>query len=89
MGNVHILFPSIFRDPIARFRDRFPGPWSVAEFDGGYVVLDSKHARLMTIETSAQARSSRLSRPQAFVLAHAIARIGCPTSPLSETYKQA
>ena len=76
MGHVHVLYPSLFRDPIGIFRRRFPGPWSVLAVDGGYGVVDEQNARLITIEASGPERPDRMPVGQAFALAKAIARLG-------------
>ena len=84
MSKVHVLFPTVWRDPIDRFRERFPVPWSVEECEGGYCVLDARDVRLITFSACGQGQSlkqcgsvsSHLSRPIALTLARAIARMG-------------
>lgn len=76
MGQVHVLFPSLYRDGLHRIRERFPAPWSVKECDRGYVVMDAHETRLTTILVSRGERADGLSRQHAFALAHEIAKMG-------------
>lgn len=84
MGEVHNLFPSFYREPAKGIRNRFPPPWFVEAFDGGYRVVDSMDVRLITIRTSPNDPPSRdvpfivpqLSSHHALILALGIVRMG-------------
>lgn len=76
MGQVHVLFPSLYRDGLQRIRERFPSPWTVKECARGYVVMDANETRLTTIVVTRDDRADGLSRQHAFALAHEIAKMG-------------
>lgn len=67
---------------MASFREQFPPPWTVARLPGGYQVSDARGFVLLRVYAFSDehlrllGRADRLSWPQAYALAKAVAALG-------------